>query len=278
MGTYNPAYHRPDHFEGNKKKAKKKTEAELLEEQMQEAMKLEEEGAQEAARCSSGKRQSGYKGHPGSKAVCKRKPRNYGVTYPFLAERANRDGARRFPSSRLTPLQKAAAVIITLGSENASKIYKHLREDEVERLSVEIAKFDHISPDEIREIVEDFYGLCITKKVISEGGIDYARDVLEKAFGPKQAQSFMERVTRSLQTRAFEFVRKADYKNLLAILQNEHPQTIALILSYARADQAAQVLAELPKERRIDVVERIANLDRANPEIIRLVEEVLAKV
>jgi flagellar motor switch protein FliG len=184
---------------------------------------------------------------------------------------------RRFPGSRLTPLQKAAAVIITLGSENASKIYKHLRDDEIERLSVEIAKFDHISPDEIREIVEDFYGLCITKKVISEGGLDYARDVLEKAFGPKQAQSYMERVTRSLQTRAFEFVRKADYKNLLAILQNEHPQTIALILSYARADQAAQVLAELPKERRIDVVERIANLDRANPEIIRLVEEVLAK-
>lgn len=184
---------------------------------------------------------------------------------------------RRFSSSRLTPLQKAAAVIITLGSENASKIYKFLREDEIERLSIEIAKFDHISPDEIHEIVEDFCGLCVTKKVISEGGIEYARDVLEKAFGAKQAASLMERVTKSLQTRAFEFVRKADYKNLLAIVQNEHPQTIALILSYARADQASQVLAELPKDRRIDVVERIANLDRANPEIIRLVEEVLAK-
>lgn len=179
--------------------------------------------------------------------------------------------------SRLSPIQKAAAVVITLGSECASRIYKHLRDDEIERLSVEIAKFDRISPQEMQEIIEDFYGLCVTKKVISEGGLDYARDVLEKAFGAKMAASLMERVAKSLQTRAFEFVRKADYKNLLTIVQNEHPQTIALILSYARADQASQILAELPKDRRIDVVERIANLDRANPEVIRIVEEVLAK-
>lgn len=179
--------------------------------------------------------------------------------------------------SRLTPIQKAAAVVITLGSESASQIYKHLKDDEVERLTVEIAKFDRITPQEMQEIIDDFYGLCVTKKVISEGGMEYARDVLEKAFGTKQATSLMERVSKSLQTRAFEFVRKSDYKNLLAIVQNEHPQTIALILSYARADQASAILAELPKDRRIDVVERIANLDRANPETIRIVEREMEK-
>ena len=93
----------------------------------------------------------------------------------------------------------------------------------------------------------------------------------------KAGRLTMERITRSLQTRAFDFVRKADYKSLLTIVQNEHPQTIALILSYARADQAAEVLAELSKDLRIDVVERISNLDRANPDTIKIVEEVLAK-
>lgn len=180
-------------------------------------------------------------------------------------------------STRLSPIEKAAAVVITLGSESASQVYKHLKDDEIERLSIEIAKFDRITPQEMNDIVDDFYGLCVTKKVISEGGMDYARDVLEKAFGNKQAQNLMDRVSKSLQTRAFEFVRKSDYKNLLTIVQNEHPQTIALILSYARADQASAILSELPKDRRIDVVERIANLDRANPEIIRIVESVLEK-
>ena len=184
---------------------------------------------------------------------------------------------RRTSGSRMSSVQKAAAVIITLGSDKASKIYRYLREVEIEKLSIEIAKSDHISPAETHEIIEDFYRLCITKKVLAEGGVEYARDVLEKAFGAKQAASLMERITRSLQTRAFDFVRKADYKSLLTIVQNEHPQTIALILSYARADQAAEVLAELSKDLRIDVVERISNLDRANPDTIKIVEEVLAK-
>lgn len=184
---------------------------------------------------------------------------------------------RRTSGSRMSSVQKAAAVIITLGSDKASKIYRYLREEEIEKLSIEIAKSDHISPAETHEIIEDFYRLCITKKVLADGGVEYARDVLEKAFGAKQAASLMERITRSLQTRAFDFVRKADYKSLLTIVQNEHPQTIALILSYARADQAAEVLAELSKDLRIDVVERISNLDRANPDTIKIVEEVLAK-
>jgi len=178
---------------------------------------------------------------------------------------------------KLTSAEKAAAVVIALGAKNASEVYKYLREEEIERLSLEIAKLNTLPAEEMKEILDDFYGLCVTHKVIAEGGIEYARDVLEKAFGPQQAHSLMERVSKSLRTKAFEFIRKTDYKTLLNLVQNEHPQTIALILSYARADQASQIISELPKERRIDVIERIAALDRAAPEFINVVEQTLEK-
>lgn len=180
-------------------------------------------------------------------------------------------------SKTLTALERAATVIIALGAENAAEVYKYLREEEVEQISLEIAKLDRLSPDDMKEIIDDFYGLCVTQKVIAEGGVAYARDVLEKAYGTQMALSLMDRVTKSLRTRAFDFIRKADYKNLLMMVQNEHPQTIALILSYARSDQASQILAELPKEIQIEVIERIARLDRASPEYISVVESVLEK-
>lgn len=173
--------------------------------------------------------------------------------------------------------ERAAAVVVALGAENASNVYKFLREDEIEQISLEIAKMERMSPEEYKDIMEDFYGLCITKKVISEGGIDYARDVLEKAFGPQMAMSLMDRVSKSLKTKAFDFVRKADSKNMLNLLQNEHPQTIALILSYARADQASAIISELSSELRVEVIERIAKLDRASPEILKIVEKTLEK-
>lgn len=179
--------------------------------------------------------------------------------------------------AEMSSVRRAAAVVVALGAEQAADVYKYLRPDEVEQISLEIAKMDRMEPEKMAAVVEDFYGLCLTQKVIAEGGVEYARDVLEKAFGPQQAQSFMERVSKSLQTKAFEFVRKSDYKSLLSVLQNEHPQTTALVLSYARADQAAQVIGELPTAKRTDVVERIAKLDRASPEIISIVEKTLQK-
>ena len=180
-------------------------------------------------------------------------------------------------TKKLTNKARAAAVIISLGATEAAEVYKHFREEEIEQLSLEVAKLDNMPPEELKEIMDDFYGLCVTQKVITEGGVDYARDVLEKAFGPQQAASLMERVTKSLRTKAFDFIRKADYKNLLSILQNEHPQTIALILSYARADQASQIIGELSGDVRLDVIERIANLDRASPDVIKIVEDTLEK-
>lgn len=178
---------------------------------------------------------------------------------------------------KMNAIGRAAAVIVALGAEEASEVYKHLREDEIEKLSLEVAKLERLSPDEMQEIIEDFYGLCVTQKVISEGGALYARDVLEKAFGPQLAGSYMDRIAQAMQTRAFEFVRKASYKNLMMMLQNEHPQTIAFVLSYAKAEQASKILSELPKSIQLDVIRRIATLDSVNPEIVSVVEHVLEK-
>ncbi len=179
--------------------------------------------------------------------------------------------------TKLTGKQKAAAIIISLGADDASKIYKYLKEEEIEQLTFEISRLQHLSPQVMESTLKDFYDLCLTQKVITEGGFEYARNVLEKAFGAQTASSLLERVTKTMRTKSFEFLRKADYKNLITIIQNEHPQTIALILSYARADQASAVIAELPKEKRIDVVERIAKMDRTSPEIIKYVEMELEK-
>ena len=127
--------------------------------------------------------------------------------------------------------------------------------------------------DEIDGILDNFYQICLTQKVITEGGIEYARNVLEKTYGSQTAATLLEKVTKSIRSKAFDFIRKTDYKNLMAAIQNEHPQTIALVLSYTRADMAAAVIGELPKDKRIEVVERIAKMDKASPEVIKLVEQ-----
>lgn len=176
-----------------------------------------------------------------------------------------------------TSAERAAAVMIALGADNAAEVYKYLRDEEVEQLSLEISKLERLNPEDLQEIIDDFYGLCVTQKVIAEGGVAYARDVLEKAYGPQQAFSLMERVSKSLRTKSFDFLRKADYKNLIMMIQNEHPQTIALILSYTRAELSSKVISELPKDLQINVVERIARLDRAAPEIVSIVEKSLEK-
>jgi len=177
----------------------------------------------------------------------------------------------------LTPRQKAAQVVISLGADIASSIYKHLQEDEIEILTYEITRQESVPPEVADQVIDEFYGLCVAQKVYIEGGITYARSVLEKAFGVQQGSALLERVTKTLRTKAFEFIRKADYKNLMNMIMNEHPQTIALVLSYARADQASAIISELPKSIRVEVVERIARMDRTSPEIIRQVETILER-
>ncbi|WP_419196011.1 flagellar motor switch protein FliG [Butyricicoccus faecihominis] len=177
----------------------------------------------------------------------------------------------------LSPVTKAAAVVVAMGAESASSVYKYLREDEIEAISLEVARLKHLPTAELEAVMEDFYGLCVTQKVISEGGVDYARNILEKAFGTQRAGSYMERIRQAMQKHPFEFVRKSSYRGLMMMLQNEHPQTIALILSYARSEQASQVVSALPREVQLDVIQRIARLESVSPEIVHIVEKVLEK-
>ena len=179
--------------------------------------------------------------------------------------------------SQVTPIQKAAMVLSSIGTENASYVFKHFSDEEIEKITLEVAKIDYWPVQVVSEVLNDFYELCLTQKVISEGGVEYAREILEKAFGPEQASQLFDRITKQLKSKAFSFVRKADYKNLLAIVQNEHPQTIALILSYARSEQASAILSELPKDVRIEVVERIAKMDAASPEVVKSIEATLER-
>lgn len=179
--------------------------------------------------------------------------------------------------TELTPMQKAAIIITSVGAENAAYVYKRLSDDDVEKLTYEISSLPYLGIETVDAVLNEFYELCLTQKVITEGGIDYARSVLEKAYGPEMAAKLMERVSKSMQTKAFEFVRKSDYKNLLAIIQNENPQTIALVLSYVKSEQASAVLQGLPKEKRVEVVERIAKMESASPETIKAIESTLER-
>ena len=178
-------------------------------------------------------------------------------------------------SKKLTSEQKAAAVIVALGADKASKVYKYLGEEEVEKLTVEVAKLGHLDADQSDAALDDFYKTCLTQKVVTDGGLEYARSVLEKAYGEATANELLSKVTKYLKNRSFEFIRKTDSKNLYSMLQHERPQTIALILSYTDSEQAAQVIAELPEDKKIPVVECIARMESASPEAIKLVESQL---
>lgn len=180
-------------------------------------------------------------------------------------------------NEKLTLPQKAAAVVVSLGADKASKIYKQLNENDIEKLTIEVARLGHITPEQMEEVLDEFYKTCLTQKVVTDGGMEYARAVLEKAFGESTAQTLLERLAKSLKTRPFEFVRKSNVRNLISFLQHERPQTIALILSYADPDQASMVISELPKDKQIKVVESIARMESASPDAIKIVEASLKK-
>lgn len=177
----------------------------------------------------------------------------------------------------LTPEQKAAAVIVFLGAEKASKIYKYLDETDIEKLTIEVAKLGRLSSEDMEEVLDEYYKMCLTQKVVTDGGLEYARTVLEKAFGEATANSLLNKMSKSLQSKAFDFLRKIEVKDLVATLQYERPQIIALILSYLDSDQSAGVIEELPKEKRILVVESIAKMESASPDMIKLVEGEMKK-
>ncbi|NLW16990.1 MAG: flagellar motor switch protein FliG [Firmicutes bacterium] len=177
----------------------------------------------------------------------------------------------------LTGRQKAAALLIAMGTEVSAQVFKHLNEEEIETLTLEIANTRRITPEERQMVLEEFYQMALARDYISQGGIEYARDVLTRALGDDKAIDVINRLTASLQVRPFEFVRKADPTQLLNYLQGEHPQTIALILSFLPPEQGAAIISSLPPELQSDIAKRIASMERTSPETIREIERVLEK-
>jgi flagellar motor switch protein FliG len=173
--------------------------------------------------------------------------------------------------------EKAAMLLIALGPEKSAEIFKHLKDEEIEQLTLEIANIRTVTPEEKEKVLEEFYQICLAQDYIAEGGISYAKEILEKALGTQKALDVLNKLTVSLQVRPFDFVRKADPSQLLNFIQNEHPQTIALILSYLKPQQSSVVLSALPQEKQADVARRIAMMDRTSPEVIKEVERVLEK-
>ena len=177
----------------------------------------------------------------------------------------------------LTGIQKAAILMISLGSERSSEVIKHLGDAEIEQLTLEMANVRKVSPDNRDNVVEEFHQMCVANDYISQGGIEYAREVLEKALGESRAFDIISRLATSLKMRPFDLVRRTDPKQLFSFIQGEHPQTIALIMTHLPVDKAATLLSSLSQDRQADVAKRVATMGRTSPEVLKEIEKVLER-
>jgi len=175
----------------------------------------------------------------------------------------------------LSGRQKAAILLISLGPEVSAQIFKHLRDEEIEQLTLEIANVRKVDSSEKDSVLAEFHQICLAQEYISQGGINYAKDILQKALGEQKALEVINRLTATLQVRPFDFARKADPSQILNFIQNENAQTIALVLSYLQFEQASIILSSLPQEKQAEVARRIAMMDSTSPEVIAQVERVL---
>jgi flagellar motor switch protein FliG len=175
----------------------------------------------------------------------------------------------------LTGRQKAAILLITLGPEVSAQIFKHLRDEEIEQLTLEIANVRKVDAAEKEAVMSEFHQICLAQEYISQGGITYAKEILEKALGQQKALDIINRLTATLQVRPFDFARKADAQQIFNFIQNENVQTIALVLSYLQTEQASVILSSLPPEKQAEVARRVALMDSTSPEVINQVEQVL---
>lgn len=194
-----------------------------------------------------------------------------------MPEKVAVDKGRTSKRKNLTGKEKAAIFLISIGSEVSSEVLKHLKEEEIEEISFELARADHVDSETRDAVLIEFQELMMAQDFIMTGGIDYAREVLEKAIGTQRAVDIINRLTSSLQTKPFDFIRRTDPAHLVNFIQNEHPQTIALILSYLDPVKSSMILAALNTELQAEIMRRIATMDRTSPEILREVERVLER-
>lgn len=177
----------------------------------------------------------------------------------------------------LTNEQKAAILFITLGPENSARIFQHMADDEIEKITLEIAAQKQVTKEQKALVISEFYQMAMAENYLSSGGLEYAQNILEKALGNEKAIDIINRLTTTLQVRPFDFLRKTDPSQILNFIQNEQSQTIALIMAYLEPDQAAMILSSLPAERQAEVAKRIAVMDRTSPDVIREIERVLER-
>ncbi|CAM1381648.1 Flagellar motor switch protein FliG [Fretibacterium fastidiosum] len=173
--------------------------------------------------------------------------------------------------------EKIAVLMVSLGNEVAAEVYKKLDDPTIELITLEIANLRKVSPEIKLQVLKDAQEVLMAREFMARGGVDYARDVLERALGPERAQNLLARITASLQVRPFDFMRHTDAQQILSFIQGEHPQTIALILSYLDPSQAAMILSGLSPNLQAEVAKRIARMDRITPEVLREVERVLER-
>ena len=185
--------------------------------------------------------------------------------------------ADMYDSKDMTAHEKAAILFIAIGGEYAAKLFEHMDDDEIESITLEIANNKQVSAEQKAQVISEFYQMAMARDYISTGGLEYAQNVLEKALGADKAMDILNRLTTSLQVRPFDFLRKTDPSQLLNFIQNEHPQTIALVMAYLEPDQAAIIMSGLAPESQADVAKRIAMMDRTSPDVIREVERVLER-
>lgn len=179
------------------------------------------------------------------------------------------------PSMPMTNLKKAAIFMVSIGPKISSQIFKHLSENEIETLSAEIAKLESVPSSDLAKVDDEFHQMILAQEYITAGGFSYAQEILEGALGETRALEIIRRVQTALQVKGFNVLENVDLHQLLAFLQKEHPQTIALVLSQMPPGHASDILTELAPNVQIDVVLRIAKMDRVSPETLAAVEQVL---
>lgn len=172
----------------------------------------------------------------------------------------------------LTGPQKAAAVVVSLGADKASQLYKYMDPEDVETLTLEVARLGYLDSDMTEGVLTDFYEMCLTNKAITEGGLEYAKTVLEKAFGEQTAAQLLEKVEKSMKNRQFAFLDKADAKSLFSALQYERPQTVALVLSYVSPAKSASVVEQMDPAKQVKVVEYMAKMESPSPSTMKIIE------
>jgi flagellar motor switch protein FliG len=173
--------------------------------------------------------------------------------------------------------EKIAILMVALGNEIAAEVYKRMDDTTIEIVTLEIANLRKVTPEQRLTVLKDAQEVLLAREYMARGGVDYARDILERALGPERAHNLLTRITASLQVRPFDFMRHTDAQQVLGFIQGEHPQTIALIMSYLEPAQAAGIIGGLPATMQAEVAKRIARMDRITPEVLREVERVLER-